>query len=113
MNKWKEFREILLKQREELLKSISEDRSSIEVTSHGDLVDQSSNYAEREMLLGMTEHEMNKLRDIDAALGRIEKGTYGICEDTGQEIPEARLRALPTTTLTLDAQRARERAGRP
>ena len=46
---------------------------------------------------------------IDGALKRIEEGTYGICEVTGEKIGEERLRALPFTTLSVEAQEEIER----
>lgn len=101
----------LNKKRDALLQNLSDDRVELEVSSHGDLVDQSSNYAEREMMLGMTEHDISAVRNIDAALKSIDAGTYGICDDCKEEIPEARLVALPTTTLCVGCQEKRERSG--
>jgi DnaK suppressor protein len=52
-----------------------------------------------------------ELSEIDAALKRIEAGKYGLCEETGQPIAAARLRAIPWTRLSKDAAAAREKAG--
>ena len=51
----------------------------------------------------------NHLAEIDAALGRIANGTYGLCEVCGREIDEERLEAVPWTTLCIDDKRKRER----
>ena len=48
------------------------------------------------------------LAEIDAALKRIEEGTYGICTNCGKEIPVDRLEALPWATLCIDCQRGLE-----
>ena len=99
----------LLNKRSEITNTLSTERDTMEVSSHGDLVDQSANYAEREMLLGITEHDVTLLKEIDTALKGIDEGTYGICEECSSEIPEARLIALPTTTLCLNCQASHEK----
>lgn len=110
-NRLDHLRSELIKKREKIIQSLSSERGTLEVSSHGDLVDQSANYAERELLLGLTEHDLNMVKSIDAALKSIEEGSYGICEDCKKEIPEARLFALPTTTLCVQCQTERERSG--
>jgi two-component system cell cycle response regulator DivK len=55
----------------------------------------------------------NKIREIDAALDRLNAGTYGKCEDCGQEIGIDRLRALPMTTFCINCAAARESKKRP
>ncbi len=52
----------------------------------------------------MADHERRKLDEIEAARERIEHGTYGICEDSGDEIPFARLWNVPTARRTVEAQ---------
>jgi len=51
------------------------------------------------------------LAEIERALKKFDAGTYGICEDTGEPIPEARLEALPYARYTVKAQEKREAAG--
>ena len=60
---------------------------------------------ERELDEGLEEGAQNTLRDIDAALKRIENGTYGICEICGKPIGVERLRAIPWATRCIDDQR--------
>lgn len=60
-------------------------------------------------LAGLTEHDQRAIVEIDAALARIDDGTYGTCEECGAEIPLERLRALPTARLCVDCQRAAEK----
>jgi RNA polymerase-binding transcription factor DksA len=52
----------------------------------------------------LAEHETNMLRDIDAAIGRLETGGYGICVSCGMDIPEARLVATPTVQTCIACQ---------
>ena len=68
------------------------------------LSDQGSDTFDREMELNLMGSEQEVIFEIDAALNRIEKGTYGICELTEADIPEARLEALPYVRYTVQAQ---------
>ena len=63
--------------------------------------------------LEVTNKEFVILKQIDRALIKIEEGTYGICDVTGEEIPRARLDAIPYATMTVKAQEKTERGGRP
>lgn len=58
----------------------------------------------RDYLLGMSSTEQETLYEVDDALRRIEDGTYGICERTGQPIPAERLKAVPWARFTVEAQ---------
>ena len=58
----------------------------------------------RTISLEVTNKEYNVLRQIDRALEKIDEGTYGICDISGEEIPLARLEAIPYATMTVKAQ---------
>ena len=58
----------------------------------------------RTISLEVTSKEFGILRQIERALDKIEEGTYGICDITGEEIPLARLEAIPYATMTVKAQ---------
>ncbi|MEI6351371.1 MAG: TraR/DksA C4-type zinc finger protein [Verrucomicrobiota bacterium] len=60
---------------------------------------------ERDFDLGKVSADQELLNEIDAALDRIELGTYGICEQTGKPIPKDRLEAVPWTRFTVEAER--------
>ena len=64
---------------------------------------------DRELDYTLEENSEHVLADIDAALKRIDDGTYGICTNRGEQIPVERLEALPWATLCIDCQRDRER----
>lgn len=59
----------------------------------------------RDLVLGLVSFEQAGIYEIDAALKRIEDGTYGVCEMTGQRIPWPRLEAIPWTRFTLEAEK--------
>lgn len=107
-----EMKENLAQMRKELLKDVL--RSVKEESDHlrfdvGDFYDHASEDRQRELALTLSNRERNKLVHIDAALKRIDEGTYGFCEVTGEKIGEERLRAMPFTTLSIEAQEEMER----
>lgn len=101
----------LLKERDELLHGLGHKESPDEISSHGDLVDQSTNFSEHEVMLGLAEHERNRLQEINHALEKIEKGTYGICEMSGELISDERLMAMPTARYSVKCQAKMEGYG--
>ena len=110
----KEMKDMLLKMREELLEDVT--RAVKEESNHlrfdvGDFYDHASEDRQRELALTLSNRERDKLMLIEQALKRVEEGTYGICEVTGEKIGEERLRALPFTMLSVEAQEEIERGG--
>jgi len=67
----------------------------------------------REMDASIGERTERRLGEVDRALQKIEDGTYGICEDTGERIPRGRLEAVPEAIRTVEAQRRFEQQRRP
>jgi DnaK suppressor protein len=88
-----------------------EDESGELVSSSADnhLADTASDTYDREFDEGLEEDAERLLGEIDRALGRIENGSYGLCEVCGKPIPEERLEAIPYTTLCIEDARKRER----
>ena len=74
------------------------------------LADTATETYDRELDYTLEESEERLLSEIDAALKRIDGGTYGICTNCGKQIPEDRLEARPWATLCIDCQRQREGA---
>jgi DnaK suppressor protein len=105
------FRRKLLDWREKLLKESGESLGSLreEIVKEVDFLDQGSLEANTSLKLKTRERCQEVIREIDEALERIEDGTYGYCEETGEEIGIKRLEARPTATLSLEAQEWRER----
>ena len=78
------------------------------ILPHADLADRASTEAERQLELRTRDRQRKLIAKIDAALRRIEDGSYGFCEETGEPIGIPRLIARPTATLSLEAQESRE-----
>lgn len=107
-----EMSQVLLQMRNELLKEVA--KSVKEESDHlrfdvGDFYDHASEDKQRELALILSNREREKLTHIDQALKKIENGTYGVCEVTGDKIGEGRLRALPFATLSVEAQEEMEK----
>ncbi|MEO0466686.1 MAG: RNA polymerase-binding protein DksA [Pseudomonadota bacterium] len=77
-----------------------------------DLVDRASAESDKALELRTRDRQRKLISKIDAALRRIDDGTYGYCEHTGEPISLKRLEARPTATLSLEAQEAHERRER-
>jgi len=78
----------------------------------GDQTDHATADSEREFMVQNRERVQMLLRQTERALSKLENGTYGYCEDTGEPIDLKRLMAQPSTSLSLAAQQARERRTR-
>jgi DnaK suppressor protein len=77
--------------------------------NHPDLADRASSETDRAIELRARDRQRKLIAKIDAALARIDEGTYGYCEETGEPIALKRLEARPIATLSLEAQERHER----
>ena len=75
--------------------------------------DMSQSIFDREMDATVEENIERRLGQVERALEKIEEGTYGACDDTGEEIPRGRLEAVPEAIRTVEAQQRFERERRP
>jgi DnaK suppressor protein len=71
--------------------------------------DQGTDDFDRKINLEVTTKEFEQLRQVEKALDKIKEGTYGICDISGEEIPKARLEAMPYASTTVKAQEKLER----
>jgi DnaK suppressor protein len=109
------FRRKLLKWQAELLADSNETLQSLADDGglqEPDIADRASAETDRALELRTRDRERKLLSKIDAALQRIEDGTYGYCEETGDPIGVKRLEARPIATLSLEAQERHERLER-
>jgi DnaK suppressor protein len=108
------FRERLLAWREDILKEAKETLQHLqdENQNHPDLADRASSETDRAIELRARDRQRKLIAKIDAALNRIEDGTYGFCEETGEPIALKRLEARPIATLSVEAQERHERRER-
>ena len=105
------FRVRLLTWKEEILKGARETLLHLqeENQNHPDLADRASSETDRAIELRARDRQRKLISKIEEALGRIEDGSYGYCEETGDPITIARLDARPIATLSLEAQEVHER----
>lgn len=105
-------KEKLLKLKQELMNSIKQKTNEDLHVSPDQTVedgDQAQTYLSQNVSFGLREREINRLREIEAALARIEEGTYGLCEDTDEPIGKKRLEKMPWTRLSIEAAEQLER----
>ena len=105
------FREKLLTWKEEILKEAKDTLQHLqdENVNHPDLADRASSETDRAIELRARDRQRKLIAKIDAALNRIDEGTYGYCEETGEPIALKRLDARPIATLSIEAQERHER----
>jgi DnaK suppressor protein len=108
------FRQRLLAWREDILREARETLQHLqdENQNHPDLADRASSETDRAIELRARDRQRKLIAKIDAALERIEDGTYGYCEETGEPISLRRLEARPIATLSIEAQERHERRER-
>lgn len=106
------FRGILLNWKHQLIEEADKTVHHMqeEAANFADPSDRATQEEEFGLELRTRDRERKLLRKINAALSRIEDGSYGYCEDTGEEIGVRRLEARPVATLCLEAQQRREMA---
>lgn len=104
------FRDRLAKMRDELLENAASTGANLrENELVADPADRATVEEEHALELRVRDRERKLIKKIEEALGRIEEGEYGWCEETGDPIGIGRLLARPTATLSIDAQERRER----
>ncbi|HED11121.1 MAG TPA: TraR/DksA family transcriptional regulator [Caldithrix abyssi] len=115
------FKELLLKNRAKVQKNLEYLRSTVLDTTTRDasgdhssysfhMADQGTDAMEREKAFMFAARDEKYLKQIDEALERIENGTYGICRETGKLISKERLKAVPTTTISVEAKLAEKKS---
>ena len=106
------FRLKLVNWKNELLKESSQTLSNLqsENVAKPDITDRASEEIDRSFELRTRDRERKLINKIDAALQRIEDGSYGYCDETGDPISIKRLEARPVATLSLEAQEMHEKA---
>jgi DnaK suppressor protein len=108
------FRAKLLAWREDILKEAKETLQHLqqENENHPDIADRASSETDRAIELRARDRQRKLIAKIDEALARIDEGTYGYCEETGEPISLRRLEARPIATLSVEAQERHERRER-
>ncbi|HNQ67856.1 MAG TPA: TraR/DksA C4-type zinc finger protein [Bacteroidales bacterium] len=112
-----EFKEIILKKLEKAQKDYELYRSMLSHEDTNDIMDTSptfkvleegANVLSKEEIGKIAQRQLKFIQHLQAALVRIETGTYGVCRETGKLIAKERLRAVPHATLSMDAKMNRK-----
>ena len=108
------FRQKLLAWKEDILKEAKETLQHLqdENQNHPDLADRASSETDRAIELRARDRQRKLIAKIESALQRLDDGTYGYCEETGEPIALRRLEARPIATLSIEAQERHERRER-
>src|ERR1700712_4272447 len=108
------FKQKLLNWKEDILRESRETLTHLqsETENHPDLADRASSETDRSLELRTRDRQRKLISKIDEAIRRIEDGSYGYCEETGEPIGVPRLDARPIATLSLEAQERHERRER-
>ena len=101
------WRDEILRESRETLQQLQSEREHLP-----DLADRASTETDRSIELRARDRQRKLISKIDAALARIDEGTYGYCEETGEPISLKRLEARPIATLSIEAQERHERSER-
>lgn len=94
----KKFKDILLAEKKSVLEELMQENESynaIKEPEEGDIADIAFQAYEKQLLVGLSQNEKNRLERLNAALKRIDEGSYGSCIDCSAEIEENRLEAIP------------------
>lgn len=105
--KLEDWREGLLRESRDTLQNLQGETLNLP-----DLADRASSETDRAIELRARDRQRKLISKIDAALGRIADGSYGYCEETGEQISLRRLEARPIATLSIEAQERHERRER-
>ncbi len=106
------YKSRLLQERERILRALNQNEDDFEgstMTRSAEFEESAKLDRDREYISGLLTKDTDVLSEIEDALKRIKEGTYGYCIDTGKEIPESRLEAMPWTPRCREAQEAYER----
>ena len=106
VNKYKE----ILETRQAELVEVLRNRDGITIEKSPDALDEVQNAAERELAIRNLDRESNLLRNVRAALRRIEDGSFGICVHCDEEISPKRIAAVPWTPYCIQCQEAADKA---
>jgi RNA polymerase-binding transcription factor DksA len=111
---WQKYYQHLIELRDRLLSQMNglAKESAVEMDSYSlHMADSGTDNFDRDFALSLLSSDQDAIYEIDEALKRIQRGTYGVCELTGKPIPKARLEAIPWTRFTVEAQGQLEREG--
>lgn len=107
---WSAIRRMLLDKRAEVLTAMKKIQDQDLGAEVGDEADQAGQSLEKELQFELSDNERSQLDQIEGALRKMDKGTFGICEQCRRPIAKARIKALPFARYCIDCQSTAERA---
>ena len=105
------FKKMLIEEKERLLEKMEQLKNGevyVNKDEIKDVADAASDELDKAFVMRIRDRELKLIKKIDEALARIEKGTYGICEECGCDIEEKRLKARPVATLCIACKEEQE-----
>lgn len=105
----REFRKELVQMRDDVLRTVR--KQKVDDVDNGDSVDQASQSIEKELMFELSDNERVTLDMIEAAIRKIDNGTFGLCEATQKPISRARLEAIPYARYSIEYQNQIEQRG--
>jgi len=109
-SEWGPIRRMLLEKRNATLDTMRKIKGNDITTDVGDEADQAGQLVEKELQFELSDNERNQLDQIEGALRKMDKGTYGLCEQCGNPINKLRIKALPFARYCIGCQNNSERA---
>ena len=105
------FRKKLITWKHDIIRESAETLNTlqVEIDAHPDVADRASSETDRAIELRARDRQRKLIAKIDSAISRIDDGSYGFCEETGEPISLRRLDARPIATLSIEAQERHER----
>jgi DnaK suppressor protein len=104
------IRKMLVEKREALMSTMKKNQDMDAMQDIGDEADQAGQSIEKELLFELSDNERTTLDQIEGALRKMDKGTYGLCESCQKPIPKMRIKALPFARYCIVCQNSAERA---
>lgn len=98
----RDFRKELVQMRDDILRTVK--KQKVDEVDNGDSVDQASQSIEKELMFELSDNERVTLDMIEAAIRKVDNGTYGLCEATQKPISRARLEAIPYCRYSIEYQ---------
>ena len=109
-SEWIPIRKMLLAKREEIVGTIHKNQELDTLPEVGDEADQAGQSIEKELQFELSDNERTQLDQIEGALRKMDKGTYGLCEQCLKPIQKLRIKALPFARYCIICQNTAERA---
>lgn len=111
-SKLEKYKQLLIKERSNILRELELEREHYIYNEQGDMVDVADSQVSNSVIKAISNIDHEKLREVESALEKIKNGNYGVCESSGKKIPEIRLNHIPWVRYTIEYAQKLEREKR-